>query len=233
MMQPMPAFFRHLVSGTILTISVAALAGCSGKGELVVDEGVGITAVRSVCPAVGIADYTGDITLFQPPESRDAGAIDISAALTDVRSHCDEKPGTRRVAHASPLVNSDVTFHVQARRADAAGARDVVLPYFVTVVRGDTTVVAKRIGTVTLHFADGQLRAEAIGQGAAAIERNAATLDRGVRDRITQKRNAGESDAAVDPLSDPAVRAAVKRASFEVLVGFQLDDSQLAYNATR
>jgi hypothetical protein len=31
-------------------------------------------------------------------------------------------------------------------------------------------------------------------------------------------------------MSDPQVRAAVRAASFEVLVGFQLDDAALAYN---
>ena len=43
----------------------------------------------------------------------------------------------------------------------------------------------------------------------------------------------GDSDAAIDPMSDPAVKAAVARATFEVLVGFQLDQSQLVYNVTR
>ena len=32
---------------------------------------------------------------------------------------------------------------------------------------------------------------------------------------------------------DPAVKAAVARATFELLVGFQLTEQQLAYNATR
>jgi hypothetical protein len=34
-------------------------------------------------------------------------------------------------------------------------------------------------------------------------------------------------------MADPAVREAVRRASFELLVGFQLTQDQLAYNATR
>ena len=33
--------------------------------------------------------------------------------------------------------------------------------------------------------------------------------------------------------ADPAVRAAVQRATFELLVGFQLTEAQLRYNATR
>ena len=43
----------------------------------------------------------------------------------------------------------------------------------------------------------------------------------------------GDPDAAIDPLADPTVREAVRRASFELLVGFQLTEQQLAYNATR
>ena len=41
------------------------------------------------------------------------------------------------------------------------------------------------------------------------------------------------ADAAVDPMSDPAVREAVTRATFEHLVGFQLTQDQLRYNVTR
>jgi hypothetical protein len=82
-------------------------------------------------------------------------------------------------------------------------------------------------------FADGQERAQATGQGSAYIDRGAATLPEDIRERITRKRKAGEADAAIDPLSEPDVKAAVQRATFEVLLGFQLDQNQLAYNATR
>ena len=40
-------------------------------------------------------------------------------------------------------------------------------------------------------------------------------------------------DAAVDPLSTPKIKQAVQRATFQALVGFQLTDDQLKYNATR
>lgn len=201
-----------------------ALGGCREAGELVVDDGVGITAVRSACPAVGIPDYTGDITLFTSPETRDARAIDVTAAITDLRADCDPK-----AAH----LQSVASFRVRASRTDARGDRDVVLPYFVTVLRGGTSVVTKRVGLVTLHFTNGQTRAEAVANGTALIDKAQATLDRGVHDRITRRRKAGESDAATDPLADPEVGEAVRRATFEVLVGFQLDEAQLAYNATR
>ena len=48
-----------------------------------------------------------------------------------------------------------------------------------------------------------------------------------------RRRRSGEQEAAIDPLTQPEVRAALARASFELLVGFQLSDDQLAYNATR
>lgn len=215
----------RLLAAAVIT---AALAGCHTKGELVVDEGVGITAVRGACPAVGIPDYTGDITLFRDGGDRTAANIDVVAAMTDVRSQCNDGGDG-----AGDKVYVTTTFDVLARRTDTRGARQVSLPYFVTVLRGGSAVVTKRVGTVTVNFADGQERAQATGQGAAYIDRAEATLPAEIRDRITRKRKAGEADAAVDPLSEPDVKAAVRRATFELLLGFQLDQAQLAYNATR
>jgi hypothetical protein len=54
-----------------------------------------------------------------------------------------------------------------------------------------------------------------------------------VRKTLTRVRKAGADDAAVDPLARPEIRQAVLRASFEALVGFQLTDEQLKFNATR
>ena len=215
---------QTLATLTLAGIVCAGLAGCKSHGDIVVDEGVGITAIRTACPAVGIADYTGDMTLFEPPASRDASAIDVTAAMTGVRDHCDP---------SGAKVNATVTFDVLARRNDTHGPRSVTLPYYITVVRGTTAVIAKRIGTVTLNFADGQDRAQAHGQGTAFIDKTEATLPRDIRNRITQKRKAGEADAAIDPLSLPDVKEAVARATFEVMVGFQLTDDQLKYNVTR
>ena len=215
---------QTVASLSLAAIACAALAGCKSHGDIVVDEGVGITSIRTACPAVGIADYTGDITLFQPPESRDASAIDVTAAMTDVRSQCDT---------ATDKVHSTVTFAVLARRTDTHGARSVTLPFYITVVRGTTAVIAKRIGTVTINFVDGQDRAQATGLGNALIDKAEATLPADVRKRITEKRKAGEADAAIDPLSLPDVKEAVARATFEVMVGFQLTDDQLKYNVTR
>ena len=208
---------------SVLAVGLA-LAGCSREGELVINEGVGIQAVRTACPAVGIPDYTGDITTFRAPGSTTLADLDVTAAITNLRSTCDE--GAERVY-------TQATFDVLARRADTRGARTVTLPYFSTVLRGGSQVVTKRIGQVTLQFADGQERASASGQAGAYVNRGDASLPADIREQITRKRKAGDPDAALDPLADPAVRAAVQRATFELLVGFQLSEPQLRYNATR
>jgi hypothetical protein len=208
----------------LVALAALGLAGCSTRGDLVVDEGIGVVALRTACPTVGVPNYTGDVTLFSAPGRTDAGAIDAVASLTNVRSQCSE---------SAERVHTAVTFDVLARRSDARGARRLELPYFVTVVRGGSAVVSKRVGTVAVDFADGQERAQARGQVAAYVDRAEATLPADIRQRLTRKRKAGEEEAAIDPLSEPDVRAALARASFEVLVGFQLDERQLAYNATR
>lgn len=213
--------FRY---AAIAGLAATALAGCQHAGDVVVQEGVGITALRSVCPAVGIPDYTGDVTLFNPPTARTADAIDVTATMTNVRTTCDD---------TGEKVYAVANFDVFAQRRDTRGARTVQLPYYSAVVRGGSAVTAKRIGTVTLTFADGQARAQASGAGSAYIDKASATLPADIRERITRKRKSGEAEAAVDPLSEPDIRAALDRASFELLVGFQLTQDQLKYNATR
>ncbi|MFM2300820.1 MAG: hypothetical protein RLZZ84_556 [Pseudomonadota bacterium] len=214
-------FRFRLISALALA---ASLAGCKTAGDIVVDENVGIAAVRSTCPGVGIPDYTGDVTLFRTPGDTTAANLDVVAAMTNVRSQCNE---------TGDKVFTSVSFDVQARRSDTRGARTLTLPYFVTVVRGGSAVVSKRVGSVTVNFADGQDRASASGAGSAYVDRAEATLPADIRQRITRKRRAGDEDAAIDPLSLPEVKAAVARATFDVLVGFQLDQNQLNYNATR
>jgi len=208
----------------IAALAATALSGCQHAGDIVVQEGVGITALRSVCPAVGVPDYTGDVTLFNPASARTSDAIDVTATITNVRTTCND---------SEAKVYAVANFDVYAQRRDTRGARTVTLPFFTTVVRGGNAVTAKRVGTVTLNFADGDARAHATAAGAAYIDKAEATLPEEFKQRITRKRKSGEADAAVDPLSEPDVKAALARASFEVLIGFQLTNDQLAYNATR
>ncbi len=217
-----PAVKIPMTAAPMLMLGALALAGCAHKGE--VDETGGITAVRSACPQVAIPAQTGDVTLFDPATSRDASAIDVQATITNLRSTCDD---------TGDQVQTGVTFDVLASRARADVARDVTLPFFLTVVRGGTEVVAKRVGHVAIHFDAGKTRAQVAGQASSGISRAAATLPQDVRAKLTEKRKAGDEDAATDPLTRPEVRQAVLSASFEALVGFQLTDAQLKYNATR
>src|SRR3546814_5512406 len=94
-------------------------------------------------------------------------------------------------------------------------------------LQGGTAVVAKRLGNVAVTFAEGQVRGTGRGQASAYVDRAAATLPADIQERITRKRKPGDQDAAIDPLSLPEVRAAVQRASFELLVGFQLTQDQI------
>lgn len=197
-------------------------AGCAPKsGELTLE---GITAIRTACPAVAVPAATGDITIFDPATSTDQAALDVTATLTNVRSTCNDR---------AENVTTDITFDVFARRQSARGARDVALPYFITMLQGGQAVVSKRISRVSVHFDDGQLRARTSGQASASVLRSAATLPPAIRRLLTQPRRAGNQAAAIDPLARPEIRAAVQRATFEALVGFQLTSDQLKYNATR
>jgi len=221
-------FFRLARSGAVVgaLVGLLVLAGCSkSKGELVVDDTVGVTALRSPCPLVEVPEMAGDVTLLAPGQT-DSGAIDTVATITNVRSTCNDS------AHAATLT-TQVTYDVVARRSDARGSRHIDLPTLTVIQRGGNVIVAKHLGSTGIDFADGQTRA--IGHGAATTEvsRDEATLSNAIRNRLIRKRKAGDNDAAVDPLSQPDVKAALAKATFEVLIGFQLTDQQLAYNARR
>lgn len=222
----MPSFVPPRKSIAMLcgAAAMVMVAGCAKDNDIDLSSGVGITATRSACPAVAVPLHTGDITLFDPATSRDASAVDVVATITHVAPQCNDQ---------GEKVYQVADFDVMATRRDAGPARTVTLPYFSTVVQGGTAVVAKRIGQVTVSFAEGQVRGTGHGQAAAYVDRAAATLPADVQERITRRRKAGEEDAAIDPLSLPEVRAAVQRASFELLVGFQLTQDQLEYNVRR
>ncbi len=201
-----------------------ALGGCSNEGDLDVSSGVGVNVVRSGCPIVAVPVGLGDITTFRTAASQNFADLDVVADITNVRGSCNDSGGK---------IFSQVDFDVQARRYDTAQARQVTLPYFSVVTQGGSAVVAKRVGEVTLTFAAGQERAATRASASAYVDAAAATLPEDIRKRITRVRKAGDADAALDPLSQPDVRAAIARATFEHLVGFQLSEDQLRYNVTR
>lgn len=195
-----------------LVASALTLSACNRNMLLV---------TRSQCPAVAIPTYAGSVTKFDPPQSRNADAIAFTAQIADIQSSCTEGP---------EYLATDLTFTVTAQRRKAGPAQEVYLPLFVGMAQGGNVLVSKQMTGVLVKFEEGQLRAEAKGGARAEVHRSAVTLPADVQERITRERRPEDFDALVDPLSDPQVRAAIRAASFEVLVGFQLDDASLAYN---
>lgn len=200
---------------------LALLPACNREGNI---EQGGIYVRRSACPIPGIPAGTGDVTLFDPANSIAADAIDVTAAITNLRATCQE---------TGDQIISTVTFDVVATRRDPTAARQVVLPYFDVVLQAGSQVVAKRIGRVGLDFAPGSLRAQTNGQATVRVSRSAAQLPADVERQLNRRRKAGDASAAIDPMTDPAIRSAVANATFEHLVGFQLTEQQLRYNVTR
>jgi hypothetical protein len=207
----------------LAAIFVLTLLGACHR-RVNIDETGGIYAVRSACPIAGVPAGTGDITLFDPAGSTDSSAIDVTAAITDVRAVCQDSGND---------VVSTVTFTITGLRRDAGPARQVLLPYFDVALRGGNTVSAKQIGQAAIQFKAGDIHGWTRVQTSVRINRAAATLPANVETILTRPRKPGDADAAVDPMTDPGVRAAVADATFEQLVGFQLTQDQLKYNATR
>jgi hypothetical protein len=205
-------------------LAVTLLSACRHTGELTAENGGGVYAVRSACPVAGVPAGTGDITLFNPQGSTDASAIDVTAAITNVRAACQD---------AGDDVVSTATFLITGLRRDAGPARQVVLPYFDVALQGGSNIAAKQIGQAVLSFPAGSQHAQTQVQATIRVNRAVATLPENVRQTLTRPRKAGQADAAIDPLADPAIRNAVNNATFEHLVGFQLTQDQLRYNATR
>src|SRR5438309_3073259 len=205
-------------------VALTQLSACRHAGDVTSENGGGIYAVRSTCPIAAIPTGTGDVTLFNPAGSTDARAIDVSAAITQLRSFCQDSGND---------VVSTVTFTVTALRRDAGPARQVVLPYFDVALRGGNVVAAKQVGAVALNFPAGSQHATTSARATVRVNRGAAALPQNVQQILTRPRKSGEANAAIDPLAEPGVRAAVANATFEHLVGFQLTQDQLKYNATR
>lgn len=204
--------------------AVILLSACRHAGDITSENGGGVYAVRSTCPIPAIPAGTGDVTLFSPPGSTDSRAIDVTAAITDLRATCQD---------AGSDVISTATFTIVGLRAAPGPARQVVLPYFDVALRGGSEIAAKQIGQAVMNFRPGDIHAWTRVQATVRVNRAAATLPENVRAILTRPRKAGEAEAAVDPLSDPAVQKAVANATFEHLVGFELTQDQVRYNATR
>ena len=212
----------HLVkSGLLACVAVALLSGCKTAGTV---DATGVYVTRTSCPQVGIPAGTGDVTMFSPAGRTDSAAIDVVATITNLRATCTED---------ATYIVSTASFDVVATRRDAGEARQVTLPYYNVVAQGGSDIVAKKIGYVALNFPAGQVRAQTNAQATGRVKRGAAVLPEDIRRELTRDRKPGDADAAIDPLADPRIRDAVAKATFEQLIGFQLTQDQLRYNATR
>jgi hypothetical protein len=199
----------------LVAVMAATVAGCQ-RNPLVVK--------RSPCPAVAVPTYLGDVTLFRPGGAADANNIDLVATLTNVRETCIEGDVT---------LTTDITFDIVARRNDPGPARSLTLPVFTSIVQGGNLVLSKQVVPVQVNFAEGATRAMASGGVRTNVSRAQTQLSPELQAKIARKRKATDADAAIDPLADPEVRAALRAASFEALIGFQLDEAGLAYNVTK
>jgi hypothetical protein len=210
----LPVLPSRLLASALLA-GLVVLAGCQ-KNPLLVK--------RSPCPAVAVPTYTGDVTLFTPGTQPDAGNIDVVATITNIRDTC---------AESDTMLTTTVSYDVLARRNATAGARTVTFPVFATIVQGGNLIVSKQVGSVRVDFPDGASRATGKGQARADVARSATALPADVQKKISRKRKPGDFDAASDPFADPEVKAALRAASFELLVGFQLSESALAFNVAK
>ena len=100
----------------VIVALMLATTACGGPKQL---EDGGVYTRRSICPQVAIPAATGDITLFSPADRVDAASIDVVAAMTNLRSTCDE---------GAESIVSTATFDVVATRREAGPARTVILP---------------------------------------------------------------------------------------------------------
>jgi hypothetical protein len=186
----------------------------------VVEQGVGITALRTRVPG---GRHSRLYRRRHPVLARrpHPDAIDVTATITNVRTQCDDS--------ATGLRHRPLRRLAQRTRCHAR-ARTVELPYFSTVVRGGSAVSPSgRHGDA----ATSPTVRNGVASGTAALHRprrGDAAAD--IRERITRRR--GGRGRGRDRPADRARSARRARAGdFELLVGFQLTEDQLAYNATR
>ena len=190
---------------------LVAFAGFAAAAVALAPASVGAWALGRASPLLAVAGAEG--TLWR---GRLAGVSYNGVLVGDI---------DYRLA-ALPLFLGRIDVDAQSANGALTGRTRLSL-------RGGGAVVSKRVGTVTIAFADGQERARGSAKAGSYVVATEATLPEDIRQQITRERKPGDPDAAVDPLSDPAVRAAVQRATFEMLVGFNLSQQQLAYNVTR
>ena len=169
-------------------------------------EQAGIYVRRTACPIAGIPAGTGDITLFNPAEQPRLPTRSTWPRRSPTCARTCDETGDHIVSTSRPSTSV-------ATRRDGRGARRSCCPISTSSLQGGSKVVAKRVGRVGLSFAAGQLPRQTSGQATLRVARaRPRPLPEDIRRQITRQRKAGDADAAIDPMADPAVRAAVASA---------------------
>ena len=125
-------------------LALTLLGACVRRGD--VFEG-GVYAVRSACPIAGVPAGTGDVTLFDPPNSRDSRAIDVTAAISDVRAVCQR--------HSIPLFLdacrfAENAFFIQRREPGMRGRSIPEIVRQMFALADGATISAKKDGLVNI-----------------------------------------------------------------------------------
>ena len=140
------------------------------------------------------------------------------------------RPATRPASISSPTAPSTSRRSAATTAARATSSCPISPPS----CRAAPTSSPSSVSRVGLRFADGQYRASTTGAATAQVLRSAATLPEDIRRQITRERKPGDADAAVDPMADPEVRAAVRARQLRGAGRLPArPPTQLAYNATR
>jgi hypothetical protein len=161
---------------------------------------------RTSCPALAVPKHTGTLTRFQEARGFSSGDVQLVATIAQLDSRCQEDASGAKTA---------VSFNIVATRPSKGPAEDVQVPYFVTVVKGGETLQAKQVYGASLRFADGATSAS-LSQVVTAATPKVPLPPR-------PKRN-----NEIDEFAPPP-----KPAEYEILVGFQLSDSEAVYNITK
>ncbi|MBV8447676.1 MAG: hypothetical protein JO124_06790 [Hyphomicrobiales bacterium] len=193
------------------------------------------------CPEVAVIEDAAKLVKFRDGPGRDPTDVVYEAKITRARLDCSFEDTT---------VDTKVAFQLVARKGPAASSDTITLPYFAAVVSNDERkLVSKRQFEVVVPF-HGQgtvTLAQQVPEDATIVPKPAdLTPGRSSRgggsspdsthyDIKGPSLYAGDSDskkkqARKPGIILPGVQGAVP---YQVLLGFQLDKEQLAYNRTQ
>ncbi len=161
---------------------------------------------RTSCPAIAVPKHTGTLTRFAQAGRFDTQDVQLVASIGQLDSNCVETDDGVRTA---------VSFNIVATRPAKGPAAAAQLPFFVTVVKDGETLIAKQVYGASLSFADG---------AASSSQSQVVTVATPKIPLPPKPKKNNEIDEFAPP-PKPAV--------YELLVGFQLSDSEVVYNITK